>query len=323
MRRYAVVVAGLIAAFAVYAGSAEDVLKRYSGFLDKLSTEQRDQIMSKAKEVLDKRAKERSDQRSKTSKQAAKMSLNLIKELYKKGETAYKEGDFPAAYSYFRMVGESTVTGAESLREKSRERLAEMEAEAIARYDEADVRFRQGNYVKSALLLGEIEDAYPYTSVADKARSMLRKLTARPEAAAAVLYGRGRQHEDAEDYARAVNIYKEASEKYPEEWDGMRAKIRLDKLLSEPEVIEALRRAREFEAADEAPRLINLARNYLFNEQYDRAAEKLRELIGRFPDSAEGKAAKEALVAGEAGNWPEAQLILDKSRYVEGETTAE
>ena len=94
----------------------------------------------------------------------------------------------------------------------------------------------------------------------------------------------------------------------------MRAKIRLNKLISEPDVIEALKRAKEFEAADEAPRLLNLARNYLFNEQYDRAAEKMRELVKSFPDSPEGKAAKEALSAGEAGNWAEAQLMLDEAR---------
>ena len=217
MRRYAVVLVTVAAALVVRASSAEDALAKYGKFLDRLSPEQRNNIMSKAKEVLDKRAKTRKDARAKSRSQSAKMSLNLIKELYKKGETAYKEGDFPAAYSYFRMVAESNVRGGESLREKSRERLAEMEAEAIARYDEADVRFRQGNYVKSGLLLGEIEDLYPYTSVADKAKGMLRKLQARPEAAAAVLYGRGRQHEDAEDYVKAVEIYGEAAENYPEE----------------------------------------------------------------------------------------------------------
>lgn len=297
MKKHVLIACALFWAPGAFAADGDDMLENASRFINQLPPEQREALFNKAKDAISKMQKRREKKAAENRKSASKMSLNLVKELFKKGETAFEEGDFPIAYAYFEVVASSQVTGAEQLRNQARERLTEIEAEAIARYDGADVKFRQGDYVPSALLLNEILDLFPYTSVADRARNMLRRLTARPDAAAAVMYAKGKRHEDAEDYVKAVEIYAEVVEQYPTQLDGMRAKIRLDKLRSDPEVIEILRRAREFEAYAEAPKLLNLGRNYLLNDQYDRAREKLDEIVRRFPDSPEATEARELLEA--------------------------
>lgn len=278
-------------------GIEEEMMRQAGKFLDRLPAEQRQALYSKANEAIQQMQKKQQERAAKNRKQRASMSLNLVKELFKKAETAYKEGDLPAAYSYYLTVANADVKGAEQTRQKALEKLRELEAEALARYDEADVRFRKGEYVESARLLCSISDEFPYTSVTEKARRMLRTLTAKPGAAAAVEYARGLQHENAEDYVRAVAIYQEVVAKYPNELDGKRAGIRLEKLRSDPAVLEVLQRAKQFEASAEAPKLLNIARNYLLNEQTERAAEQLEIIVKRFPDTTEGKEAQDLLNA--------------------------
>jgi len=270
-------------------------------FLDKLPPEQRDKILSQAKDAINKMAKTNSDKKDARNKSDAKMTVDLIKELYKKAEEAYKNGDMAAAYTYYATIVNANVRGVDEIQQASKEKLTLIEAEALARYNEADIEFRKGEHVKSAELLQDVIDNYPYCSVADKAAVYMRKVMADPKAAADVGFAKGMKYEKAEDYYNAVRTYKEVAEKYGPRDDtsfsqspvgGIRAKIRIEKLLEDPYVKEAIARAEQFNAKAKAPTLLTNGRNYIWNKRYDLARTELESLMRDFPAAPEADQAK-------------------------------
>jgi tetratricopeptide (TPR) repeat protein len=270
-------------------------------FIDKLPPDQRDKILSQAKDAINKMSKASTDKKNARNKSDAKMTVDLIKELYKKAEEAYKNGDMAAAYTYYATIVNANVKGVDEIQQASKEKLTLIEAEALARYNEADIEFRKGEHVKSAELLQDVIDNYPYCSVADKATVYMRKVMADPKAAADIGFAKGMRYEKAEDFYNAVKTYKDVAEKYGPKDDtspsqsftgGIRAKIRVEQLLEDPYVKEAIARAEQFNAKAKAPALLTNGRNYIWNKRYDLARTELETLIRDYQGSPEADQAK-------------------------------
>jgi tetratricopeptide (TPR) repeat protein len=296
MKRGCLFASALVLALA-FSANAENLDR----FLDKLTPEQRDKLMKQAKDAIDKMSKTNAEKKAAQQKSNIKMTVNLIKELYRKAEEAYKNGDYAAAYTYYTAIVNARVSGVEEIQEKSREKLTLIEAEALARYNQAEIEFRKGEHVKSAELLQEVIDNYPYCSVADRAAALLRKVASDPKAAADIGFARGMKFEKAEDYYNAVKIYEDIARKYgprddvsASQWytGGIRAKVRLEQLLEDPYVKEAIARAEQFAAKSKAPSMLANGRNYIWNGRNDLARTELEGLIAQFPGSPEAEQAR-------------------------------
>ncbi|MBN1809028.1 MAG: hypothetical protein JW909_08150 [Planctomycetes bacterium] len=270
-------------------------------FLDRLPADQREKILKQAGDAINNMAKHNAAKNKASNTQAQKMSLDLIKNLYKKAEEAYKNNDMAAAYNYYMTIVNTNIKGVGKMQDKARERLTAIEAEALARYNQADIEYRKGEHVRSAELLDEVLTDYPYCSVADRSRTYMRKIMAEPRAAADIGFAKGMRYEKAEDYYNAVQLYRDVAEKYgprddssPSQWHtgGIRAKIRLEQLLEDPYVKEAIARAEQFQARAKAPSMLANARNYITNKRYDLARAELEALIDQFPDTEEAKQAE-------------------------------
>jgi len=301
MNKARIILGGLLFVLAVAGRLHAETSNQIERFLDKLPPDQRQKIVQQAQEAVSKMSQTNAQKLKTDAASQQKYTVEVVKDLYKKAEEAYKNGDFNAAYNYYAAVVNANAKGLGNLQDRAKQRLSEIEAEAIAIYNQADIEYRKGEHVKAAELLDKIIEDYPYCSVAEKAKLFMRRITADPKAASDIGFARGLRYEQAEDYAKAVKIYREIAEKYGKRDDtsasqwytgGIRAQIKLDQLLKDPAVKEAIERAEKFEARGKAPSILANARNYITNKRYDLARNELDMLIEQFPGTDEATQAE-------------------------------
>ena len=263
--------------------------------LSRLSDQQRQSIQQTVTRQNQQRRKDEDKRRKEEIKKQTKLSLTLIKELYKKAEEAFKEENYASARNYYEDVSTASVKGAEKMAQTAKLRLAEIEKVAQQRLQEAELKIIQGDYAGAAEILASIISTFAYTDACKEADRKLRILRNTPKAAAAVLYADALAELNAENYPGAVKKFREIVAKYPGQVAALKARKRLEALEKDPAVQEALKVDKELLAEKLCPKWMNMANNYILNDQKGRAKEYLLRISDEFPGTSYAADAKKKL----------------------------
>lgn len=246
--------------------------------------QQREQEQQRQRQI-DQARKELERRRAQRRKAMEKLTLNMLKELFKKAKEAEKEEQWGAAYSHYHDVSLSRLKGAKTMVTESKQKLDEIEKRVDELLREARLNERRGAYASAAELYGRILGEFKFSPRAKLARQRLTQLARSPRSGSAILFTEAQVLEDAGDYARAKEAYERIIERYPEELAALRAEKRLEAFGKDPEIAAALDEGRKVLADEKCPRWLNLADNFIINKQPQRAKEYLERVIEEFPDS--------------------------------------
>jgi tetratricopeptide (TPR) repeat protein len=262
------------------------------------STSQTSQLVleiQRQREALRAAREKRRQQEAQARKQdAIKQSKQVAADAMTKGEEAYKESRYAAAYLYYKdaAAGPDAKRAAEA-----RKRIAEIEAMARRKLVEADVLIRRRRRTQAVEVLKQLIESFPYCEAARTARDKLLRLSNMPSVRADIRFAEGEAQEQAENYHEALKIYDEVRRQWPEELAALRARVAADRIRSDPDKMAWVREAMEAEAERECPMLLNLAKNYLMNDDTARAREKLQKVVEDFPGTTYAEDARAMLDA--------------------------
>jgi len=255
--------------------------------------EQRRKIQEQIRKIEERRRKIREAER----KKAQKASIEAIKKAFEKGKTAYEEQLYSVAYLHFSSVSTCGVKEAAKMATEARTKVAEIEGMARAKLNEAEILLLKGQAAEAAKIFLEIAQDFPHGESAKRARSRLRAVKTTPAVAASLRYSQGKSHDDAENYGEALKIYDEVLLRWPEEIAALRAKVAARKIRQDPEKSEMANEALELEAERRCPTIINLAMNYLINDDRGSARARLNQVVQDYPGTSYAEQATAALEA--------------------------
>jgi len=253
-----------------------------------LTDQQRQQISQRINQARQQQQKQQQDTDKKAQqklKEDQKLTATLIKELFGKAEAAFKEGNYSAAGNYYTSVSTATVPGTEQMAAQAKMKLEEIERLAEQKYQEAELLLLQGDYAAAAEAFSSIVTTFPFTETAKKADVKLRILRTTPKAAAAVLYADAMAEISAENYPAAVKLLRQIVEKYPDEVAALKARTKLQELEKSTDVQASLKADSNLRADKVCPKWVSMAKNYVMNNQKDRAREYLLRVVAEFPES--------------------------------------
>jgi outer membrane protein assembly factor BamD (BamD/ComL family) len=165
-------------------------------------------------------------------------------------------------------------------------KIEEIERLAEQKYQEAELLLLQGDYAAAAEAFSSIVTTFPFTETAKKADVKLRILRTTPKAAAAVLYADAMAEISAENYPAAVKLLRQIVEKYPDEVAALKARTKLQEFEKSADVQAALKADSNLRADKVCPKWMSMAKNYVMNNQKDRAREYFLRVVAEFPQSA-------------------------------------
>ena len=277
-----------------------------------LSGNDRKAMENQLRKLEQRRKKKVTDER----KQAQKESLEAVKKSFEKGKKAFEEQRYSAAYLHLNSVAACGLKNAAKMAAEARSKVLQMEGMAKSKLDRAELLLLRGEGTEAAEVFLEVAREFPHGEAAKRARMRLRAVKTTPGVAASLRYSEGKAHEDAENYGRALKIYDEVVERWPEEIAALRAKVAARKVRQDPEKMAIARDALEFEAERECPTLLNLALNYLVNNDRPSARAKLEQVVHDYPDTSHAAQATAALEAldGERVKLAKALLSLDSEK---------
>ena len=292
----------------------EEALRRRQQEIDRLREQRRI--------ALEKRRKE-------DTKKAEKESAEAIKAAYKKGEEAFREQRYSAAYLHFSSVASCASKSKEAadLVAKAKAKAVEIEAMAEAKLELGRVLIMKGQSKEAAAALLEVVENFGYCPAARRARSLLQRLRSTPSVAASLRYSDGKAQEDAENYLEALRIYDEVIRRWPDELAALRSRVAARKVRRDPEKMATTRDALEDDADRRCPTLIAMAKSFLMNlealsaskgadsqvtaELKLQAVEKLQSVTRDYPGTTYAKRAARAAEALSKNDIGRAKSLLD------------
>ena len=221
----------------------------------------------KAKKLVEKARQKRAKEQAKQRKDAAKLSLKMVKSAFEKGKKAYSEERYSEAYLYFQDVVQSRHSGAHGIVGQAKTKLSEIDGMAASKVEQARMLLLQQRPVDAAVTLQYVVASFPFCKAAADARMHLRILKSSPSVAAAVRFAEGKAQEDADNYVEAYRIYEEVAKRWPYELGA-----------------EEARRKRLLKA-----------RNFLVNEMTELATRELEWIKKNAPDTSFAKEAEQLL----------------------------
>ncbi|MHC4247840.1 MAG: hypothetical protein ACYS9X_01800 [Planctomycetota bacterium] len=245
----------------------------------KAAAEQRKKLEEQMRKIEEKRKKLREAEQ----KKARKESLEAIKKAFEKGKTAYEEQLYSVAYLHLSSVASCGLKDAAKMATEARTKVLEIEGMARAKIDQAELLLLKGEAAEAAKAFLEIVQDFPHGEAAKRARTRLRAVKTTPAVAASLRYSQGKANEDAENYGEALKIYDEVVLRWPDEIAALRAKVAARKIRQDPEKSEMANEALELEAERKCPTILNLAKNYLINDDSAGASAKLKQVIQDYP----------------------------------------
>ncbi len=290
---YKSVVLGCVAG--LLAGSSAMAFQIPDSVLERLTDQQRQSIQNRMSQERKKRQTNNKKKKQAEQKKERKLSLALLKELYKKAEEAYGEENFSTAYNYYTDVATATLKGTEKMVTKSKARITEIDKMSRQKLTEGQLKQLQGDYAAAVELYSSVISAFPYSDVAAEADRKLRVLKNTPKAAAAVLYADALAELSAENYPSAVKKLQEIVDKYPKEVAALKAKMKLESLEKDEAVQESLKADSDLRAEKYCPKWMNTADNYIMNGLNGRAREFLLRIVAEFPTSTYADTARKKL----------------------------
>ncbi len=272
-----------------------------------IASEDRRKMESQLRRAEERRKKKTADKR----KKAQKVSLEAVKEAFKKGKAAYEEQRYSVAYLHLSSVAACGLKGAAKMAAEARTKVRQMDGMARSKLDRAELLLLKGEAAAAAKVFLEIVRDFPHGEVAKRARNRLRAVKATPAVAASLRYSEGKAHEDAENYRQALKIYDEVVERWPDEIAALRAKVAARKIRRDPEKSAIAREALELDAERACPTLLNLAKNYLINDDRATARAKLNQIVQDYPGTSYAERATVVLKALAKGQVKPAMALLD------------
>lgn len=292
----------------------------------------REEALRKQQEAIERLREERrkalEKKRKEETKKAEKESAEAIKAAFKKGEEAFREQRYSAAYLHFGSVASCAAKSkdAADLVAKAKAKAVEIEAMAEAKLELGKVLMMKGQAKEAAAALLEVVENFGYCPAAKQARSLLQRLRSTPSVAASLRYSDGKAQEDAENYLEALKIYDEVIRRWPDELAALRARVAAKKVRRDPEKMATTREALEEDADRRCPTLIAMAKSFLMNlealaaskgdseaaaELKLQAAEKLRSVTRDYPGTAYAERAAKATEALSKNDIGGAKSLLD------------
>ncbi len=260
---------------------------------DRAAAESRRKAQEQIRKIEERRRKIKEAER----KKAQKESIEAIKKAFEKGKTAYEEQLYSVAYLHFSSVATCGMKEAAKMATEARTKVSEIDGMARAKLNQAEILLLKGQAAEAAKAFLEIVQDFPHGEPAKRARSRLRAVKTTPAVAASLRYSQGKSHDDAENYGEALKIYAEVLQRWPEEIAALRAKVASRKIRQDPEKCEMANEALELEAERRCPTVINLALNYLINDDRATARARLNQVIEDYPGTTYAEQATAALEA--------------------------
>jgi TolA-binding protein len=282
------------------------------------TTENRKKAEKQLRKAEERRKKKTADER----KKAQKLSLGALKKAFEKGKKAYDEQRYSVAYLHLSSVAGCGLKQAAKMAAEASKKVHQMDGMARSKLDQAEMLLLKGQATDAATAFLEIVRDFPYGEPAKRARRRLRAVKATPAVAASLRYLQGKAHEDAENYAQALRIYDEVVQRWPEEIAALRAKVAAKKIRQDPDKSEMAREALELDAERECPTLLNLAKNYLINDDRATARAKLNEVVQDYPGTSYAERATAALDALTKEKVKQAMALLDSDPGEEEDSEA-
>jgi TolA-binding protein len=230
-------------------------------------------------------------------KKAQKVSLEAVKKAFEKGKKAYDEQRYSVAYLHLSSVAACGLKSAAKMAAEARTKVNQIEGMARSKLNQAELLLLRGEATEAAQAFLEVVQDFPHGDASKRARIRLRAVKTTPGVAASLKYSEGKAHEEAENYGQALKIYDEVVERWPEEIAALRAKVAARKVRQDPEKSAIAREALEFEAERECPTLLNLAMNFLINDDRATARAKLNQVVQDYPGTSYAVRATAALDA--------------------------
>ena len=267
----------------------------------------RQRIEEQYRRINDQRKKQQAEAR----KASQKTSIEAIKEAFEKGKKAYEKQLYSEAYMHFSSVASCGAKEAAKMASEAKTRVLEIEGMAQAKLKRAELLLLKGEAAEAAKAFLEVVQDFPYGDAAKSAKARLLAIKITPAVAASLRYAEGKAHEDAESYGEALKIYDEVHKRWPDEIAALRAKVAARKIRQDPEKLEIAREALELEAERKCPTIINLAMNFLINEDAATAREQLNQVIRDYPGTSYAEQAAAALEAISNRRFELAQALLE------------
>ncbi|MHC5056830.1 MAG: hypothetical protein ACYTKD_19265 [Planctomycetota bacterium] len=255
--------------------------------------EQRRKLEEQMRKIEERRKKLKEAERKKTQKE----SLEAIKKAFEKGKTAYEEQLYSVAYLHLSSVASCGLKDAAKMAAEARTKVLEIEGMARAKLDQAELLLLKGEAAEAAKAFLEIAQDFPHGEAAKRARTRLRAVKTTPAVAASLRYSQGKANEDAENYGEALKIYDEVVLRWPDEIAALRAKVAARKIRQDPEKSEMANEALELEAERKCPTILNLAKNYLINDDAAGASARLKQVVQDYPGTTYAEQATATLAA--------------------------
>jgi len=230
-------------------------------------------------------------------KEMTKNNLDQIKEMDKKAETAWKEGQFAQADSLYHSIALATVPGSETYSEKARNRIVELEDKAKALVNEAEDLDTKQDFVKEVETLGVVVKQFPSAKIREVALRRLISLKSRPDVAGYVELAQAEGLEAEGRTVEAVNLYTAiaGNPRYEHSVPALKASRKLDELNKDEATREKIKAEITAKADKEAPVLLASAKNYVSNNRPKQAIEKLQQVVEKFPESQYAEQAKKQI----------------------------
>ena len=249
----------------------------------------------KAKKLVEKARKKRAKEQAKQRKDAAKLSLKMVKSAFEKGKKAYSEERYSEAYLYFQDVVQSRHSGAHGIVGQAKTKLSEIDGMAASKVEQARMLLLQQRPVDAAVTLQYVVASFPFCKAAADARMHLRILKSSPSVAAAVRFAEGKAQEDADNYVEAYRIYEEVAKRWPYELGAEEARRAMRDLRADTEKFKAISEAKDEKIESECRKRLLKARNFLVNEMTELATRELEWIKKNAPDTSFAKEAEQLL----------------------------
>jgi outer membrane protein assembly factor BamD (BamD/ComL family) len=263
----------------------------------RLSRNEQRELERRMRRELERRRREAAKEREQRRKEIQKMSLELVKEMFKKGQEAEKAENWNSAYHHYFDCTQATSPGTKQMVTDSRKKVEELQRKARTLFRQAEARERIGKSVEAAKMFAEIISVFSYADEVDQARARLRILKRNPRTGAKIAWAEAEVLDEAQDYVAAAKAYQEIVEEFPREVAALKARKRLEEFEEDEAISEILNAARQAEADLKAPKLLQFADNYAMNERYAQARRYLLECIEQFPGTEYAETAQEKLDA--------------------------
>jgi TolA-binding protein len=232
MKNLLVVLALLIVSDVAYARISPERIREYreraqnrdKDRQERDRTEQdRERQIEQARKDIEKRAQQR-------RKIIEKLTLNMIKALYKKAQEAEKAENWGAAYSHYHDVSMSKLRASLDIVSKSKVKLDEIGGKVDGLMRQARMHELRNEYVDAAKVYMQIIKDFEYHPQKEDARRRLRVLERSPRSAAAIKYAAALALEKSGEVDKAKAAYEKLIDRYPESLDALRSKRQLKEL---------------------------------------------------------------------------------------------